>query len=124
MQGLLFEGHFGKSVRGLEARLLRIVRETSSVVLPGASRGVLLQEFSTAIVREATARGEKREDVRDRIDRDPVAFARVAAAAIDALGLRKRSDQETMIRQIEELAQSTGGSSQALSQLSPGDKKK
>ena len=38
LYGLLFEGHFARTVAPIEALLLRIVRESSSVVLPGGRR--------------------------------------------------------------------------------------
>jgi hypothetical protein len=72
LHALLFEGHFEKTVGRLETLLLRIVRESSSVVLPGATRGVLCEEFAAAIIRESKRTGEGEGQVRKRIDRDPI----------------------------------------------------
>ena len=102
LQAVLFEGHFEKAVGDLEEVLLRIVRESSSAVLPGATRGVLCEEFGTAIIREARRTGEAPSDVRQRINRDPIEFARVAAVAIDALALNQPIEREDVMRRLEE----------------------
>jgi predicted nucleic acid-binding protein len=112
LHGLLFEGHFAGSLGGLEAMLLRIVREAASTVVPGATRGVLVQEFSDAILREAKKTGETRGEVRARIEANPVAFATIAATALEALALQKPSDREEVLRKLEAVAKakpSTGG---------------
>ena len=102
LQAVLFEGHFEKAVGDLEEVLLRIVRESSSAVLPGATRGVLCEEFGTAIIREARRTGEAPSDVRQRINSDPIEFARVAAVAIDALALTQPMEREDVMRRLEE----------------------
>ena len=101
LHALLFEGHFSKVVSGLEARFLRIVRESSSVVLPGASRGVLCEEFGTAILRESRRTAEAPSKIREKIDRDPIRFARIAAAAVDALAILRPLEREDVLRRIE-----------------------
>ena len=102
LHALLFEGHFSKTIGGLEALFLRIVRESSSVVLPGATRGVLCEEFGAAILRESRLTGEAQSKVRQRIDRDPIEFARIAAVAVDSLALRRPQEREDVLRRIEE----------------------
>ena len=102
LHALLFEGHFSKTIGGLEALFLRIVRESSSVVLPGATRGVLCEEFGAAILRESRLTGEAQSKVRQRIDRDPIEFARIAAVAVDSLALRRPLEREDVLRRIEE----------------------
>ena len=103
LHGLLFEGHFAKTVGSFEALLLRIVRESSSVVLPGATRGVLVDELRAAITREAKRTGEVESEVRARIDRDAVELAKVAAVAVDALALRQPLDREEVLRKLQEV---------------------
>jgi len=111
---LLFEGHFTQTVGRLEAKLLRIVREASSAVLPGATRGLLCEEFGTAILREARATGESKSEVRNRIDSDAVGLAKIAAAAVDALALSRPLDREEAMRRIEEvIASKRQGSSES-----------
>jgi hypothetical protein len=102
LHGILFEGHFAKTVAPLETLLLRIVRESSSVVLPGATRGVLCGEFTAAIVRESKRTGEAEGEVRTRIDKDPVELAKIAAVAVDALALKKPVDRDAVLRKLEE----------------------
>lgn len=46
LHGLLFEGHFERAVGGLEAVLLQVVRQAGTVVIPGATRGVLLEALT------------------------------------------------------------------------------
>lgn len=70
LYALLFEGRFEKTLGGLEAILLRVVRQARSAVLPGATRGVLLEEFSSAILREARRTDEGKSDVRARLLED------------------------------------------------------
>lgn len=103
LHSLLFEGHFEKTVGRLEALLLRIVREAASAVLPGATRGVLCEEFGTAIMREARRTGEAESDVRLRINKDPVELAQIAAVAVDALALKRPLDRDDVIRRIKEV---------------------
>ena len=103
LHALLFEGHFQKAVGGLEGLLLRIVRESSSAVMPGATRGVLREEFRTAILREAKRTGEAESEVRARIDRDPLELAKVASVAVDALALKRPLDKEAVLRRLEEV---------------------
>jgi predicted nucleic acid-binding protein len=102
LHGILFEGHFAKTVAPLETLLLRIVRESSSVVLPGATRGVLHGEFTAAIIRESKRTGEAQSEVRTRIDRDPIELAKIAAVAVDALALKKPVDRDAVLRKLEE----------------------
>ena len=101
LHALLFEGRFEKTLGGLEAVLLRAVRQARSAVLPGATRGVLVEEFSSAILREARQTGEGKAGVRARISGDPLAFARVAAAALDALALQSPTEREEVLAQLE-----------------------
>jgi len=103
LHSLLFEGHFAKTVGALEALLLRIVRESSSVVLPGATRGVLCDEFREAIIRESKRTGEGEGEVRARIDRDAVELGKIAAVAVDALALQRPVDREEVLRRLEEV---------------------
>ena len=83
--------------------LLRIVRESSSAVLPGATRGVLCEEFGAAIMREAKRTGEGESEVRARIDRDPIELAKIASVAVDALALKRPLDREAVLRRLEEV---------------------
>lgn len=101
LHGLLFEGHFDRAIGGLEAVLLQVVRQAGSAVIPGATRGLLLEEFSNAILREVKQTGEGKADVRARISKDPVAFARVAAVAIDALALSSPSERQAVLTRLE-----------------------
>lgn len=103
LHSLLFEGHFAQTVGRLEGLLLRIVRESSSAVIPGATRGVLAEEFGEAILRESKRTGEAQSEVRARIERDPVELAKIAAVAVDALALKRPIDREDVIRRIETL---------------------
>ena len=109
LHALLFEGHFAKTVGGLEAMLLRIVRESSSAVLPGATRGVLLEEFGAAIIRESKRTGEANSEVRRRIVDDPVEFAQIASVAIDALAVQRPLDREDVLRRIERVLAAKNG---------------
>jgi hypothetical protein len=106
LHGLLFEGHFAKGLAGLEAMLLRVVREATSVVLPGATRGVLIEEFKDSIIRETRKTGEVRSEVRARISRDGVEFAKIAGAALDALALQRPAEREEVLKKIQQLAKS------------------
>jgi predicted nucleic acid-binding protein len=103
LHGLLFEGHFARTVAPVEALLLRIVRESSSVVLPGATRGVLVEEFRASIMREASRTGEGPSEVRARIERNPVELAKIAAVALDALALTRPVDREQILRRLQEV---------------------
>jgi hypothetical protein len=109
LEDLLFEGRFTRTVGRLDAFLLRIVREASSAVLPGATRGILCEEFRTAILREAKRTGEAESDVRTRIDRDPVELAKIVSAAVDALALSRPPDREELLRRIEALESARQG---------------
>ena len=108
LHAILFEVNFARTVGRLESLLLRIVRESSSAVVPGATRGVLCEEFATAIIREARRTGETASEVRERIDRNPVELARIAAAAVDALALTQPLEKEDVLRRIEALGSQTG----------------
>ena len=88
---------------------LRIVRESSSAVLPGATRGVLLQEFGTAIIRESKRTGEAGSEVRRRIGNDPVEFAQIASMAVDALTVQRPLDREDVLRRIERVLAAKNG---------------
>ena len=109
LHALLFEGHFAKTVGGLEALLLRIVHESSSAVLPGATRGVLLEEFGAAIIRESKRTGEAGSQVRRRIEHDPVEFAKIASVAVDALALQRPLDREDVLSRIERVLAAKDG---------------
>ena len=104
LHSILFEVHFARTVGRLESLLLRIVRESSSAVVPGATRGVVCEEFGTAILREAKRTGETASEVRERIGRNPVELARIAAAAVDALALTHPIEREEVLRRIEDLS--------------------
>ena len=108
LHSILFEVHFARTVGRLESLLLRIVRESSSAVVPGATRGILCEEFGTAIIREAKRTGETMNEVRERIDRNPIELARVAAAAVDALALTHPLEREEVLRKIEALDDQAG----------------
>ena len=82
---------------------MRIVREASSVVLPGATRGVLQEEFTSVIVRESKLTGETAGEVRERIERNPVEFARVAAVAVDAMAIQRPLERDEVMRRLEHL---------------------
>ena len=103
LHAFLFEEYIGRTLRGLEAVLLRIVRESSSVVLPGATRGVLQEEFASAIMRESRLTGERPSEVRQRIEHKPLEFARVAGVAIDALAIRRPLDREDVLERLQDL---------------------
>lgn len=103
LHAFLFEEHIGRTVGGLQAVLLRIVRESSSVVLPGATRGVLQEEFASAVMRESRLTGERPGEVRQRIEHKPLEFARVAVAAIDALAIRRPLDREDVLQRLQDL---------------------
>ncbi len=109
LHGLLFEGHFANTVGPLEGLLLRIVRESSSVVLPGATRGVLVDGFRSAILRETKRTGEGESEVRARIGRDPVELAKIAAVAVDVLALRRPVDREQVLRRLQEILDAKKG---------------
>ena len=109
LHAFLFEDRIGRTLGGLEARLLRIVREASSVVLPGATRGVLQEEFASVIVRESKLTGETEGEVRERIERSPVEFARVAAVAVDALAIQRPLERDEVMRRLEHLGDDGGG---------------
>ena len=112
LHALLFEGHFEKTIGGLEALLMQVVRQAGSAVIPGARRGVLLEEFSGALLREVKQTGEAKSDVRARLGRDPVAFARVAAVALDAISLPRPSDREEVLTRLEAALKDRRGTAQ------------
>ena len=103
LHAFLFEEHIGRTLGGLETVLLRIVRESSSVVLPGATRGVLQEEFASAVMRESRLTGERPGEVRQRIEQKPLEFARVAGVAIDALAIRRPLDREDVLERLQDL---------------------
>ena len=109
LHAFLFEDRIGRTLGGLEARLLRIVREASSVVLPGATRGVLQEEFASVILRESKLTGETKGEVRERIGRSPAEFARVAAVAVDALAIQRPLERDEVMRRLEHLGDDGGG---------------
>ena len=104
LHAILFEVHFARTIGRLESLLLRIVRESSSAVLPGSTRGILCEEFGSAIIREAKRTGETANEVRERIHRNPVELAKIAAAAVDALALTHPLEREEVLRKIESLS--------------------
>ena len=103
LHAFLFEEHIGRTLGGLEAVLLRIVRESSSIVLPGATRGVLQEEFASAVMRESRLTGERPGEVRQRIEQRPLEFARVAGVAIDALAIQRPLDREDVLQRLQDL---------------------
>lgn len=103
LHGLLFEGHFERAVGGLEAVLLQVVRQAGTAIIPGATRGVLLEAFDAAILREAKHADTSKSEVKACLAKDPVAFARVASVALDALALPKPSDREEVLAKMEDL---------------------
>ena len=103
LRSMLFEGEFHEAVSPLQNRVLTVLRSSDSVEIPGASRGILLEEFKDQLLRSARASGRDVQTVQREIEDDPLEFARYAAAAVDALGLQNAVDREEVLATLQEL---------------------
>lgn len=104
LRGLLFEGEFRRRLEPVMRQFIQVLGRIKSAKIPGASRGVLREAFSDVLLREARTNRERVRDVRRRAKADPVLFARLAASAVDALGLQDPVEREDVLQEVRAVA--------------------
>lgn len=103
MKGLLFDGQFRTILKKNEQKLLSLVRTSRTASVNGASRGVLILEFSESLLSQARANGESQRALYKRAAREPVLFARLAMLALDAHGIQDPIERAELLAELKTL---------------------
>jgi hypothetical protein len=101
---LLFEGDFHASLAPLFQTVRLVLRNSSSVQMPGATRGLVVEAFREQLLEAARRSGKPVQEIKRSVRRDPTLFAQYAAAAADALALQDPLDRQEVMERVRELA--------------------